>query len=89
MERDGEGWRGVKRVMTTTDLLCKCSRLLFCVRHAHKVPEGQLVHAVTSSAHLLVHLVTAADTIEHKELHLARELVYAQNCSLTWCGPTR
>ena len=44
-----------------THLLSKGLCLGLRVRHAHQVPEADLLHGVTGGAHVLVHLVPSAN----------------------------
>lgn len=45
----------------------------FSVRHTNEVPEGQILHAVASRAHLLVHFIAAPNTGDKKEGASARQ----------------
>lgn len=48
--------------------------LSFCVRDVHQVSEGQVLHTVAGCAHLLVHLVTTANTAGERRLTVNKVL---------------
>lgn len=47
-------------------LLSQSFSLSLRVRHPHQVSEGQVIHAMAGRAHLLVHLVPAANAAEEE-----------------------
>lgn len=59
--RGGQTRRGPGSPRARTHLLSEGFGFSLRVRNSDQVPEGDVVHTVTGGAHLLIHLVAAAD----------------------------